>query len=1174
MMPKELEGLKAEVLSEPILVGRKKELVELEHHLNLVIGGKGSTIFVSGKAGTGKTRFIKEFLRSIKNKEIIILKGWCFSNAFLPYFPFIEAFNSYFTKRKSQEKESKQIESEESEINEWLRGIKQTQKSGRFENLSPQVMKDIALSVVTKALLTISSKKPVVLFIDDLHWADSASLALLHYISRSISNEKILILSTFRSEELSTDEEGHQHPLIETLRLMRREDLFEEIKLQNLNQTDVSTIAENILGGSIGPEFATRLAKESNGNPLFIVESLRMLSSQGNLFQKNDQWTLSVPELEIPAKIRDIILRRVDALKPKHRKILDLASVIGEKFNIEFLAVVLNYKYLDLLETLNVIEQSSSLIICEGDSYRFDHEKSRETLYEEISLPLRRGYHEKIAEHMENSKPNSKDISFDDLAYHYSQAGNKEKSVKYTLQAGQEALSKFSNKEAIIHFKYVLQTVGENNRYSGERKVALEGLGDAYYANCLFEDAAKTFERLGNLVTGSDKLRAFRKQMDALWLIEYDRSRLMELIKRAEKFVTSNRLEMARIIRYKGASLLGLDPKVALKYHEDALQVFQEEYSLPDIAELLMVTGATRIMSGLHPKKGLGELIQSVALLHELGDVRRELEADNFKNLFYGVLFLGTVLEFAANFEHILQMAKQIGDFELLAQATMNISNGFEGRGLFKRAIFWRLKSLDYSHKTDTQRLRTEIYAGLVRQYARIGDLKQANYYFDILMEMPSEVLSNSRNALLIAHTEAVMFTTKKQWKKADQKYLEALEMSKTKYWKFLRIVEFQIRDHYVWALDLQGRSDEAKIQRELIKKGINESRKNFVHTYLHIDLMVQRKIEVDEEVELRLDLVNISKSSCSIIKIEDLIPNKEINFTELPSSWIFNVDNLEMEKTEIAPFQIKTVKLKFKPIKVGTFKFCPKITYIDDLGNIRISSPKSITVNVQQAKPSFKVLPGRVPTGSEVIDQLLFGGIPEGYAVVLTGSPSDDRDHIIKNFLNTGIREEEIVFFISTEADGLENLLENPNFILFLCNPKPKTKVPDLPNVFKLGSKTNLTNLSISLTKAFRNIDVSKKKRFCIDIISDVLISQKAEATRRWISELITDLGSKGFTMLAIIDPEMHPLDQSKAVINLFDGEISIFQSKDPLECKKSILVKKLKNQDFIKNPICLFDF
>ena len=1163
--------MKDEVLAEPILVGREHELTELKHYLNLATEGKGNTIFISGEAGTGKTRFVKEFLSFvIHNREATTLIGWCLSNATLPYFPFIEAFNAYFAQRKSEENESKQIENEESETKAWLMGLKQTQKSGKFGNLSPQAMKDMAFVVIAKALLSISAKKLTILFIDDLHWADSASLALLHYISRAITAERVLVLATFRSEELSPDVGGHPHPLVETLRLMRREDLFKEIKLQNLNQIDVSAIAENILGGSLAPDFEIKLSEESKGNPLFIIESLRMLSEQGTLIRECDQWVLSVDELGIPTKIRDIILRRLSTLNPNQRKVLDLASVIGEKFNVDLLGAVLGQDNLDVLEMLNSVEQSSSLVVCEGDSYMFDHEKSREALYEEISLPLRRGYHARIAEKIENARKSLKEISFSDLAYHYAQAGNKEKSVKYALEAGKEALSRFSNPEAIKHFKYVIQTIGKIQGYFEERKVALEGLGDAYHANSMNEEAAKIFEILASSATGAVKLRAYRKEMDAVWYSEYGNSRLMQLVKEAEKYVASDRLEMARILRYKGAALLRLgNLKESLKYHEEALKICKEEYSLPDVAELLSVTGGIRILCGFQ-HEGLGELQRSIALYQELGNIRKEIEAARYRNMFLGIV--GPAPELESQYTYVLEMGKKIGDFETLASTNLIMSYRLEVRGLFKKAIVRSLKALDYSQKTDTKRLQGEIYAVLLRLYARIGDLRQANHYFKILMKIPSRIRVNPRNAFVIAIAEAVRFAVKSQWKEANQRFLKAFEMSKMEFWRYFRISEFLGRDYFVWALDLQGRIEEAEIQREETRKNREKNRERFAHANLQTDLIMRSRVVAKEEIEMRLDLVNVGRGSASIIKIQDLIPSDGFKVTALPSYCHLQDGDLEMGNREVNAFQVDTIKLNVKAIKAGIFDLSPQITYIDDLRKVRICKINSINITVQQAKPSFKVLPGRITTGFVDLDRLLLGGIPENYAIVLIGSPCDEREMIVKNFLESGTKEEETTFYIATEAVGLENLLEDPNFHLFLCNPKSKIQVPDQPNITKLRSKTDLNNLNMALTKTSRNMAQTQgTKRICIDIISDVLLRNGPEVTRRWLSELITDLGSKGFIILAVMDPEMHPSDQSKAVLNLFDGEISITQTEDLLEYKKSIQVKKLRGQDYIKNSICI---
>jgi hypothetical protein len=102
------------------------------------------------------------------------------------------------------------------------------------------------------------------------------------------------------------------------------------------------------------------------------------------------------------------------------------------------------------------------------------------------------------------------------------------------------------------------------------------------------------------------------------------------------------------------------------------------------------------------------------------------------------------------------------------------------------------------------------------------------------------------------------------------------------------------------------------------------------------------------------------------------------------------------------------------------------------------------------------------VSTGTKEVDSLLLRGIPNEYAVALTGPPSDERERIIRNFLEVGTKKQQVTFFVTSVAEGLEDLLEKPNFNLFLCDSKPKVAKLDLPNVYKLGGKTDLTNLSI----------------------------------------------------------------------------------------------------------------
>ena len=340
----------------------------------------------------------------------------------------------------------------------------------------------------------------------------------------------------------------------------------------------------------------------------------------------------------------------------------------------------------------------------------------------------------------------------------------------------------------------------------------------------------------------------------------------------------------------------------------------------------------------------------------------------------------------------------------------------------------------------------------------------------------------------------------------------------------------------------------------------------SFEHANVQANMIVgKNEVNVGESFCLSVEFVNAGREPALLLRVDDFVP---ADFVVVKKPEIYRIEEtcLIMKGKQLAPLKLVEVKLTLQPAKKGNYQLNPQVHYLDELGQNKFLQLKTVEIKVEEV-----LLENRVSTGREELDSLLLGGIPEEYAIVLSGSPSDERELIVKNFLKAGSKEE-IIFYVTTEADGLEGLLNNTNFYLFLCNPKPKTEVPDLPNVYKLRSKSDITNLGIALTKAIRNIDHSiTKKRLCVEILSDVLVKHGTNTTREWISGLITDLGAKGFTTLAVINPAMHPSDQATAVIDLFDGEISITQSDDPLDCKKSILVKKLRNQDYIKNPICL---
>ncbi|MCJ7559601.1 hypothetical protein MUO79_03150, partial [Candidatus Bathyarchaeota archaeon] len=310
------------------------------------------------------------------------------------------------------------------------------------------------------------------------------------------------------------------------------------------------------------------------------------------------------------------------------------------------------------------------------------------------------------------------------------------------------------------------------------------------------------------------------------------------------------------------------------------------------------------------------------------------------------------------------------------------------------------------------------------------------------------------------------------------------------------------------------------------------------------------------------------------LVKVEGLIPS-DFEVTAPPAQCSLENGSVEMEKRRISPLQVETVKLRLKAPKAGAFNLNPRVVYIDDLGETKTCKSNPVTITVQPAQLSFEVLPGRITTGFAELDTLLLGGIPENCAVVLASPSSDERALLIKRFLKAGAEAGETTFHLTTETGNAKTFAEKyqSNFYFFVCNPRADAIVQNMPNVFKLKGIESLTEIDIAVTKAFRTLNPAAvgPKRACIEIVSDALLQHHAVTTRKWLSALLTDLKAKGFTTLAIIDPQMHPQEEARAIISLFDGEIEITQKENAKGLAKILKVKKLVNQRYLEDELAL---
>ena len=435
-------------------------------------------MFVCGEAGVGKTRLVNDFLDHAKKNGAKILSGWCLSEAAIPYFPFTEVFNTYMS-TLSDEKAKSTI-TKHLGIMGWLRGPERTQEVSASVSeplvflTTPEIERDRTFEAVARVLLQLSTQKPTVLFLDDLHWADHLSLALLHYLSRKCRDSHLLIIGTYRPEELIQTTAGRHHPLEETMFSMSREDLLTKLELNPLKRKDFPELLRSVFNSVISEKFVEKLYEETEGNPLFALETLNLLVDEGFLSEEEGRWALTSPieQIRIPSKVHEVIIRRIGRLGREQRNLLNLAAVCGHSFNPDTLSRTIESDIVDVLQSLFEIEQSHRLIRHEDSTFEFTHHKIREVIYSNLPGELRRVYHLKTAGCLEQILVDKmSDGYMADVALHYVEGGVPERAFEYLLKLGEKAVNIFANVQAIDYLSKALEATQKDAALATEENL-------------------------------------------------------------------------------------------------------------------------------------------------------------------------------------------------------------------------------------------------------------------------------------------------------------------------------------------------------------------------------------------------------------------------------------------------------------------------------------------------------------------------------------------------------------------------------------------------------------------------------------------------------------------------------------------------------------------------------
>ncbi len=450
-------------------IGRKDELDLLNQILDEVRSGKGRLVLVAGEAGIGKTRLIQEMKEQPNFSGFNFLIGRClyFKDTDI-YLPFKEMFTQYSNIMKDMNAESPFSPRMGDQRYDML-----TSPDGDFLPMSlipaeidqPAPEEDemrveglLEFDKLSDFIFKFSKRGPLCLFIDDLHWADPPSIKFLQYLAQNILDQTILIICTYRPEDLFCGEDA-PHPLAEPLKRLSRDKLYVPVELKQLSREETDKLLRNILEiEKVPPTFSELIFSRTSGNPFFVEEVLYSLLERNIIDPLTPDWHKNIdPDtISLPTTLRDIILRRMHWLQANSIAVIRLSSVSsGTRITFEVIKDALKMTDEEVLEAIEELVQAKFLKeVKEDESYEFENPVIQEVIYSELNHSRRKFLHTKMANVLE-ARFAQNPSHWGNIGIHFYKGKEYEKALHYLINAS-TYFQKVSPHKALEYLHMVL----------------------------------------------------------------------------------------------------------------------------------------------------------------------------------------------------------------------------------------------------------------------------------------------------------------------------------------------------------------------------------------------------------------------------------------------------------------------------------------------------------------------------------------------------------------------------------------------------------------------------------------------------------------------------------------------------------------------------------------------
>ena len=608
---------------------------------------------------------------------------------------------------------------------------------GKFLVDDPQIRQENLFDNILLGLQRSSSERPLLLFLDDLQWADSTTLNLLHYLARNTKQNRILIVGTYRPEDITQSDDGRPHLLVTTMQNMTREELLQKIELTRLDQIHTDALINSILGSSLmNKDIIDRIFEESGGTPLYTLEVVKLLAEYEHISQTDDGWILvtDMKDLDIPSKVFDIIKRRLDRLNPGQKDILDCASIIGEEFESSIVGKVMELNKLQLLKDLSNIEKMHQLIHYLGEKYRFDHAKTRDVLYDGIGFELRQEYHRMIGDIIVELYSSTLDDVLGELAYHYNEAQDP-KAIEYLIKAADAARAGYQNDEALDFYLSAFESMDGPDRLN-----ILETIGDIQVLTGNYDAASLTFKKILNESQEDEmKIRMHRKMGETLEKMGEFESTLKPLAAAMELIGDDINIERGRVKVAEGYA------NYRVGKLDDALSLFLEGLGIFEELGKNFMDLATGLRAVGNLKFSKGEI--DGALEYYGKSLEASQRIDDFKGTATTMANMGVMNHIKGDldgayeyYNEALTIREKIGNKSGIADSLNNLGLYWSERGDLKKALDCHERCLAIEEKIGNKSGIADSLNNLGTMHHNMGELDATLECHERSLEISEEI--------------------------------------------------------------------------------------------------------------------------------------------------------------------------------------------------------------------------------------------------------------------------------------------------------------------------------------------------------------------------------------------------------------------------------------------------